>query len=661
MFLIMNRHIGKLFTLAFFTGLFALSAISAAAQQRYEGVDVILDAPAKGGTKAVRFSNYGAIRVSLPYAQVTACNGSSLQTVSGLPNVTVVTTDTATPATDHYLRWCFETSNPNFTLSWQSSDGISYSGLKWLPESSWNGFVSVKDFGAVGDGTTDDTQSIRNALLYIGAKTGGTLYFPVGRYKVTQTLTLPSGIVLQGANGRTSTSFFLGDANFKNQTNIIYAGNPVTDPAIFRIGELEESIRIKDIELLGTGAQYTYGIEAVGLETSPGFGTTQLISFENTVFTKFDIGLYVHNGEPKVGQPACSGTPATCDEWHFDYVKVDSCQFTHNRSAGIHIDTFNTDWNISNTNFGLPKKEAGVDADAIFIRRAGGVNLQTTFAGGDTPSTPGGDFLDVKGIGGLTIINSGAEALARGLVFGDGAPVGSLSSVITMVNSAMPVELTKTVNFISTGNHYGGQSVVASSEGVRIWSTGDRFCYDSSFPNPCGVTLPLPAGQKIGFQGIGKIMFQTGQPKDGPIPAIPTILNEFINPSDDIVLKATTPHVAGTEKILLELGHDVLDANGDPVLDANGKPAKFAYHLSRDKDNGYLKFTGTQGSPWQGYIFDSPIRLPTRTLAQIYVDGGVAGEGAVIYCKDCIPNTSPCQAGGTGALAIGSTSQWNCK
>lgn len=43
---------------------------------------------------------------------------------------------------------------------------------------------SVKDFGAVGDGTTDDTTAIQTALLACKA-----VYFPAGSYKITRNLT----------------------------------------------------------------------------------------------------------------------------------------------------------------------------------------------------------------------------------------------------------------------------------------------------------------------------------------------------------------------------------------------------------------------------------------------------------------------------------------
>lgn len=58
--------------------------------------------------------------------------------------------------------------------------------------------ISVMDFGAVGDGVTDDTNAIQNAIDYLGSD--GTLEFPDGVYKVTSTLTLSgSGVWLQGS------------------------------------------------------------------------------------------------------------------------------------------------------------------------------------------------------------------------------------------------------------------------------------------------------------------------------------------------------------------------------------------------------------------------------------------------------------------------------
>ena len=56
--------------------------------------------------------------------------------------------------------------------------------------------VSVKDFGAKGDGTTDDTTAIQNAINSLSVS--GSVLFPAGTYKVTSAITLKTGVSLSG-------------------------------------------------------------------------------------------------------------------------------------------------------------------------------------------------------------------------------------------------------------------------------------------------------------------------------------------------------------------------------------------------------------------------------------------------------------------------------
>lgn len=51
--------------------------------------------------------------------------------------------------------------------------------------------VNVKDLGAVGDGTTDDTAAINAALCAAVGAGGGTIFFPVGTYLATGQLAIP--------------------------------------------------------------------------------------------------------------------------------------------------------------------------------------------------------------------------------------------------------------------------------------------------------------------------------------------------------------------------------------------------------------------------------------------------------------------------------------
>lgn len=67
--------------------------------------------------------------------------------------------------------------------------------------------VSVKDFGAVGDGVADDSDAVQNAML----STNKTIFFPSGRYRLTRTLYRAQGqllgegfqsaLVFEGLNG----------------------------------------------------------------------------------------------------------------------------------------------------------------------------------------------------------------------------------------------------------------------------------------------------------------------------------------------------------------------------------------------------------------------------------------------------------------------------
>ena len=58
-------------------------------------------------------------------------------------------------------------------------------------------WISVKKFGAVGDGVQDDTEAIRTAVRTVATEQKA-LYFPQGIYRVSDTIVLPEGISLYG-------------------------------------------------------------------------------------------------------------------------------------------------------------------------------------------------------------------------------------------------------------------------------------------------------------------------------------------------------------------------------------------------------------------------------------------------------------------------------
>lgn len=72
-------------------------------------------------------------------------------------------------------------------------------------------FVSVKDFGAIGDGTTDDTAAVQAAL-----SSTGTIWFPAGTYKLTGQVTVSSrnDIQLVGYGAKITAASVIEEAYF---------------------------------------------------------------------------------------------------------------------------------------------------------------------------------------------------------------------------------------------------------------------------------------------------------------------------------------------------------------------------------------------------------------------------------------------------------------
>lgn len=84
------------------------------------------------------------------------------------------------------------------------STPITQSLQSWLDQ-----FATVKDFGAVGDGVTDDTAAINRALFQLFCREANpqirrSLFFPAGVYRVTETILIPAYATLWGEGADSS-------------------------------------------------------------------------------------------------------------------------------------------------------------------------------------------------------------------------------------------------------------------------------------------------------------------------------------------------------------------------------------------------------------------------------------------------------------------------
>jgi len=92
-------------------------------------------------------------------------------------------------------------------------------------ESKLQDVVSVKDFGAVGDGTTDDTSAITNALGALAV--GQVLYFPPGTYKIISDITITKPVGIRG-DSPDATCLQFNDCNGIKWNLSSYTGNYTT-------------------------------------------------------------------------------------------------------------------------------------------------------------------------------------------------------------------------------------------------------------------------------------------------------------------------------------------------------------------------------------------------------------------------------------------------
>ena len=106
---------------------------------------------------------------------------------------------------------------------------------------------NVMDFGAKGDGASDDTAAIQtaiNAASSTGVDGGGSaiLFFPPGDYRISDTLTSVGGISIQGSGTRDGTSLRYAGTNGKDMFHFV-APSPI---------DVASWIHIADIQFHGT-------------------------------------------------------------------------------------------------------------------------------------------------------------------------------------------------------------------------------------------------------------------------------------------------------------------------------------------------------------------------------------------------------------------------
>lgn len=147
-----------------------------------------------------------------------------------------------TPAMSHAI-------NANVQHAVMSADFQDSRNHEVLTGTAHGGFApvaNVRSFGALGDGSTDDTTAIAAAVTSLGSN-GGVVHFPPGNYVATA-ISVPSSrsITLSGPSGRTAGSLPAARITFNG-----------TGSGTFIDAKYSAGFTIRDLQIYSSSASFT--------------------------------------------------------------------------------------------------------------------------------------------------------------------------------------------------------------------------------------------------------------------------------------------------------------------------------------------------------------------------------------------------------------------
>jgi len=142
--------------------------------------------------------------------------------------------------------------------------------------------INVLDYGAIGDGVTDDTAAMQAAIAAATANGQSTLYIPTGTYIVKQQLNV-------------SQCSVLGEGVY---ASIIKAGSGFTGTNLMYVGSLAQNLVYENFQLDGnTGTASVKGLLVEGNVLHCRFSTIKISNCS-------DIALYIKNGDSGTTRPS---------------------------------------------------------------------------------------------------------------------------------------------------------------------------------------------------------------------------------------------------------------------------------------------------------------------------------------------------------------------
>lgn len=177
------------------------------------------------------------------------------------------------------------------------SDGTFKSAVNKVFSGLPEGAVNVKDFGAKGDGITDDTIAIQNAIN----SNKSIIYVPSGTYLTTSPLLVPNGKTIIGDNPKTTIIKNVSSNVFELTGNTNLSGDNVIIESLQILGYNRQNIAI-NLENLETCAYANFNnllISKFNIAIK-GSQNDRFIPIYNCRLHNNEIAIYVRNNHPLI-------------------------------------------------------------------------------------------------------------------------------------------------------------------------------------------------------------------------------------------------------------------------------------------------------------------------------------------------------------------------
>lgn len=176
--------------------------------------------------------------------------------------------------------------------------------------------IDVRDHGAAGDGARDDAAAIQ-AALDEAARDGSIVQIPPGRYRISKTLLLPSGVTVLGS-GRTSS--VISPVRGSGPTTLLghrkSSGNPTaSDITVADVGLLGDAGTLRGLSLEGLSRSSLSRVKIAGLSRPGAIGLSVSGwrdggAYRNSADNNY-YGLEISDCDVGVRLTKAAGDPAT--------------------------------------------------------------------------------------------------------------------------------------------------------------------------------------------------------------------------------------------------------------------------------------------------------------------------------------------------------------